>query len=102
MINFLSQLFSYRFLAGSSGDEVVSPIYEGITLVGPYAIAVVAMLSIIYGIFLGVKYAKAEDESQKANTQKTIVNFVIGAVVVLTLIIVLYAIRGPIADYIEG
>jgi len=84
------------------GDAVLNPIYEGITAIGPVAISFVLVLSLFYGIFLGVKYAKAKDASEKANTQKTLVNFVIGAVIVLILIGVVYAIRGPIADFING
>lgn len=101
MMNLLNSVLSFAFLA-SSGEEVLNPVYEGITLVGPYAIAVVLALSTIYGIFLGVKYAKAEDETQKANAQKVLINFIIGAVTVLILIVVLYAIREPLAKYITG
>lgn len=85
-----------------AGEEVLNPVYEGITMIGPYAIGVVATLSIFYGIFLSVKYAKAQSEDERANAQKTLVNFIIGAVIVLVLICVLYAIRGPLADFING
>lgn len=85
-----------------TGEEVLNPVYEGITMIGPYAIGVVATLSIFYGIFLSVKYAKAQSEDERANAQKTLVNFIIGAVIVLVLICVLYAIRGPLADFING
>lgn len=88
-------------MGASSGEGVLNPIYEGMTLVGPYAIGVVAALSMFYGIFLGVKYAKAENEADKLNAQKTLINFIIGAVTVLILISVLYAIRGPLAAWIN-
>ena len=88
-------------LGASTGDGVVSPIYGGLTLVGPYAIGVVVALSVFYGIFLGVKYAKAENEADKLNAQKTLVNFIIGAVVVVILISVLYAIREPLGRWID-
>jgi len=84
------------------GDAVLNPVYEGISTVGPIAISLVLVLSLFYGIFLGVKYAKAEDAGQKANALKTLVNFVIGAVIVLVLIGIVYAIRGPLADFING
>lgn len=91
-----------NFLLSGSGDAVLNPIYEGITLVGPYALSVVIALSIFYGIFLGVKYAQAEDEATKANMQKTLINFIIGAVSVWILIGVLYAIRAPLAKWITA
>ena len=56
----------------------------------------------IYSIFLGVKYAKCEQPDEKANVQKTLINFIIGAVTIVILISVLYAIRGPLTDWING
>lgn len=86
----------------SEGDDVVSPLYDGITLIGPYAISVCLVLSIFWGIFLGVKYAKAEDPGEKENLHKVLVNFCIGAVTVLILIAIVYAIREPLARFIDG
>lgn len=102
MNGLIQQLSLYSFLAGGSGREVLNPIYEGLSLVGPYALSVVAVLSIFYGIFLGVKYAQAEDEATKANMQKTLINFIIGAATVWILLAVLYAIRNPLGDWITG
>ncbi len=73
-----------------------TPIYQAITLLGPYAMGVVALLSMIYGIVLGVRLAKAEDVDERKKIQKTLVNFVIGAISVFILLVVLYAIR----DYV--
>lgn len=101
MIEFLKQL-SLNALMGANGNDVVSPIYEGLTLVGPYALSIVAVLSIFYGIFLGVKYAKADDAASKQGAQKTLINFIIGAVTIWVLIAVLYAARGPLAEWIDG
>ncbi len=89
-------------LIGGSGEAVLNPIYEGLSLVGPYALSVVMVLSIFYGIFLGVKYAQAEDEATKANMQKTLINFIIGAVSVWILLAVLYAIREPLGRWITS
>lgn len=84
------------------GDAVLNPVYEGISAVGPIAISLVLVLSLFYGILLGTKYAKATDASQKANLQKTLINFIIGAVIVLILICIIYAIREPLADFINN
>lgn len=98
MNKFLS--FFKSFLC--DGDDVVSPLYDGITLIGPYAISVCLVLSIFWGIFLGVKYAKAEDPSEKDNLHKILVNFCIGAITVIILIAIIYAIRGPLAKFVDG
>lgn len=97
----IETLNMFSFLGGS-GEAVLNPIYEGLSLIGPYALSVVMVLSIFYGIFLGVKYAQAEDEATKANMQKTLINFIIGAVSVWILLAVLYAIREPLGRWITG
>ncbi len=99
MIKFLSRIKSFIL---SEGEDVISPLYDGITLIGPYAISVCLILSIFWGIFLGVKYAKAEDPGEKENLHKILVNFCIGAVTILILIAIIYAIRGPLARFIDG
>ena len=85
-----------------AGKDVLNPIYDGITTVGPIAISIVLVLSIFYGIFLGVKYSKAETADEKANIQKVLVNFLIGAGIVLVLIGVLIAIREPLGNWINN
>lgn len=99
-MNYLMNLFSL-ILAGS-GDGVLNPVYSGLSIVGPYALGIVTTLSLFYGVYLGVKYAKAKDETEKQGAQKTLINFIIGAGIVIILIGVLYAIRGPLAAMIDG
>ena len=88
----MSQLL---FLLSASGDinSPSSPIYNAITLIGPYALGVITLLCMIYGIILGVKFAKAEDAEGRKKLQKTLINFAIGAISIYVLIIILYAIR---------
>lgn len=100
MNKFLSAIYFLLDAVQKQDHAAVSPLYKGIDLIGPYAISVVGVLSLFYGIFLGVKYAKSETADQKANAQKTLINFVIGAVVVMVLISVLYAIREPLSNWI--
>ena len=43
MISYLNSLIKAVML---DGNEVVSPLYEGISMVGPYAISIVGVLSL--------------------------------------------------------
>ena len=99
MKNLLTNIF---YLLLSDGEDVVSPLYDGITLIGPYAIGVCFLLSTLLAIFLGVKYAKAEDSGEKENLRKVLVNFIIGAVVVIMLIGIIYGMRGGLVALIES
>ena len=98
----MNNIFALLPLIAGSGENVTDPLYNGITVVGPVALSIVLALSMIYGIFLGVKYSKCEEASEKANVQKTLINFIIGAVTVVILISVIYAIRGPLTAWING
>ena len=71
MYSALKQIRSFAFIAGS-GQNVIGPIYEAFNLIGPYALSILLVLSIFYGIFLGVKYAKAEDATEKANAHQVL------------------------------
>ena len=102
MNNVLSTIYFLLDAMQKKDHAAVSPLYKGIDLIGPYAISIVGMLSLFYGVFLGVKYAKSETADQKANAQKTLINFAIGAVVVMVLISVLYAIREPLSAWITS
>lgn len=84
------QLLSFLL---ADGNSPASPIYEAITLIGPYALGVVSLLAMIYGIILGVKFSKSEDKEQRKKLQQTLINFIIGVVSVYILIALLYAIR---------
>ena len=87
-----------NLLAATGGEPTndaspTSPIYKAIDLLGPYVLGVCALLCMIYGIILGVRLAKAEDKEERKKCQKTLINFIIGGISVLVLLVILYAIR---------
>ena len=88
--------------AGTGGDQAVDPLYEAISTIGPYAIGVICILGILYGIILGVKFAKSEDSKERAALQKALVNGVVGFLAILVLVVIVYAIRGPLVDYMNS
>ena len=97
IINFVSSV-----TPSNGGDQAVDPLYNAISTIGPYAIGVVLLLWVIYGIILGVKFAKAEDSKEKAALQKALVNGCIGFLAILVLVVIVYAIRGPLVEYMNS
>ncbi|MBQ7467134.1 MAG: hypothetical protein IJS74_03585 [Clostridia bacterium] len=89
-------------LISSDAEGVVDPLYKAIDTIGPYAISIVTLLGVLYGIIIGVKFAKAEEKEERAKLQKVLVNGVIGAVTVLILLVVLYAIREPLVRWMNS
>ncbi len=83
-------------------DNAVSPLYDAISTIGPYAMGVVLGLGLIYGIIVGVRFAKAEDPKERGALQKVLINGVIGFVAILILIAILYAIRKPLTEWMAS
>lgn len=90
-----------RNLIGGDAKSSLDPIYSALSTIGPYAIGVVLLCTIIYGVVFGVKFAKAESSEERSKLQKALINGVIGFVTVLILLIILYAIREPLANWMN-
>lgn len=88
--------------SGTQGANAVDPLYDAITTIGPYAISVVLVLGIIYGVILGVRFAKAEKPEDRATLQKVLINGIIGFLSVVVLLGILYAIRGPLVTWMNS
>ena len=70
-------------------NRILEPIKEllDVALV-PFLIAY-GTAGVFYAIFLGVMYSKAESEEQRGDARKRIINFVIGFVCILVLLVIL-------------
>lgn len=88
--------------AGTQGAAAVDPIYNAISTIGPYAMGVVLALGLIYAVILGYKFTQAEGSDEKKTLQKALINGIIGFVTVFILIAILYAIRGPLVDWMNS
>lgn len=98
-INFLHSITLSSLESGGNQSNVTTPLYTAISSIGPYAISIVLVLSLIYSIILGVQYSKSASDDERKAAQKKLISFVIGAVVVLGLIVLLYALREPLARW---
>ena len=93
----------FSLIAGEIVEQnPTDPLYQALSLIGPYAISVVVSLGLIYGIIIGAKFAKATDTQERATLQKALINGIIGFVSVVILITILYAIRAPLARWINS
>ena len=97
--NFSSTL---RLLGASDAEASLDPIYKALSTIGPYAISVLLVCTIIYGIIFGVKFAKAEGSEDRAKLQKALVNGLIGFISIVVLVSILYAIRGPLSEWMNS
>ena len=99
LFNFLHTITLSSIESGGNQSSVTTPLYTAISKIGPYAISIVLVLSLVYSIILGVQYSKSTSDDERKAAQKKLISFVIGAVVVIGLITLLYAIREPLAQW---
>ncbi len=89
-MNFLN-IFNYVALDLTQGDitNILKPIDDIIKLVVPALLALVGSVGAIWCIVLGVKFAKAEDPQEHEKAKKSLINAIIGFVLIFVLLIML-------------
>ena len=91
-----------NILCGNQADASLDPIYQAITLIGPWALSIITVCGLIYGVIIGTKFSKAEDSGERQKLQKALINGVIGFIAILVLVAVLYGIREPLVEFMNS
>ncbi len=68
-------------------NQVVKPLTDVLGVMVPVLLAVVGSLGAIWVIFLGVKYAKAEDPQEHDKARAALKNAIIGFILIFVLLI---------------
>ena len=69
--------------------QVVQPLLDVLGVVVPILLSVVGAVGALWVIFLGVKYAKAEDPQEHEKARASLKNAIIGFVLIFVLLIAL-------------
>ena len=81
--------------------EWLAPIVNFIESAMIPIIIVLLAISAIYAIILGVNMARAESAEQRDNAKKRIINFLIGAITIIVILVIVYVLAAKI-DVIMG
>ncbi len=89
-MNFFNFL-NYVALDLTQGDitNILKPIDDIIKLVVPALLALVGSVGAVWCIILGVRFAKAEDPQEHEKAKKSLINAIIGFVLIFVLLIML-------------
>ena len=82
--------------------EMVSPVMEIIQVFIPVLLTLVATVGFIWCIVLGVKFAKATDPQEHQQTKKSLINAIIGFVLIFVLMLVLSIAFPYFLDMVKG
>ena len=84
-------MFNPILLAMSEKDlnQIVKPLLEVLGILVPVLLSVVGAVGTIWVIFLGVKYAKAEEPQEHEKARNNLKNAIIGFVLIFVLLVAL-------------
>ena len=94
-------MFNPITLAMSEKDlnSVVKPLLEVLGVVVPVLLTVVGAVGAIWVIFLGVKYAKAEEPQEHEKARNNLKNAIIGFVLIFVLLVALQLALGIFTNW---
>jgi succinate dehydrogenase/fumarate reductase cytochrome b subunit len=82
--------------------QVVQPLLEVLGVIVPVLLTVVGALGAVWVIFLGVKYAKAEDPQEHEKTRAALKNAIIGFILIFVLLIALQVAVGVFTSWYKN
>ena len=85
----LRALFTVLAVTEKDLNQIVKPLLDVLGVVVPVLLGVVGALGAVWVIFLGVKYAKAEDPQEHEKAKNSLKNAIIGFVLIFVLLIAL-------------
>ena len=94
-------MFNLPILAVSEKDlnQVVKPLLDVLNVLVPVLLGVVGALGAVWVIFLGVKYAKAEEPQEHEKARNNLKNAIIGFVLIFVLLIALQIALGLFTNW---
>ena len=79
--------------------QIVKPLLDVLGVVVPVLLTVIGAVGAIWVIFLGVKYAKAEDPQEHDKARSALKNAIIGFVLIFVLLISLQLAVNAFTDW---
>ena len=85
----LQSLITVLTVSEKDLNQVVKPLLDVLGVVVPVLLGVVGSLGAVWVIFLGVKYARAEDPQEHDKARQSLKNAIIGFILIFVLLIAL-------------
>ena len=74
--------------ASDLADTAFKQFQNIINIILPVLMSVLLVIGMFYGITLGVKYAKAEEDDEKKKAKSSLINFIVGVCIAVVFIAV--------------
>lgn len=73
----------------AAGEQAFKAFKSVVNVILPITIAVLLVLAIFYGVQLGVKYAKAEEDDEKKKAKGSLINCIVGFLIAIVFVVVI-------------
>jgi len=77
---------------GAAGEAALKVVKNVVQSLVPIIFGIVTAVGVIYGIFLGINYAKAEDTQKREEAKKKLINAIIGFGIAIIAAAVMWAV----------
>jgi len=98
----MNKLLNVISLLAGNKEEIVEQGYTRfigiVNIVLPVLMSVLLVLGMFYGITIGVKYAKAEEDDEKKKTRGQLINVIVGVLIAIVFVAVIQIILN--GDYV--
>lgn len=84
----LLNVFSFLAEEGKIVNDAYNAFIKIVNIVLPVLMSILLALGMFYGIQLGVKYAKAEEEEDKKKARGSLINVIVGILIAILFIAV--------------
>ena len=86
MKNFILSLLAASVEEEAIAKDAFSRMTGIVNIILPVLMSVILVLAMFYGITLGVKYAKAEEEEDKKKARGALINVIVGALIAILFV----------------
>lgn len=74
---------------GQIGQEAFSTFKKIVNTIFPIFIGVILVVALFYGVQLGIKYAKAEEEEDKKKAKGSLINVIVGCLIAIVFVAII-------------
>ena len=71
---------------GATGDAAFKAFKGIVNTIFPIFIGVILVIALFYGVQLGIKYAKAEEDEDKKKAKQALINVIVGCLIAIVFV----------------
>ena len=88
ILNFLADAAD-KSVIHDAGESAFKTFKGIVNTIFPIFIGVILVIALFYGVQLGIKYAKAEEEEDKKKAKQSLINVIVGCLIAIVFVAII-------------